>query len=139
MNGRLAILCAAAIAGALPLATQTHTRAPRSVFGVYGRTADGHDSIRITQKSNGKIGVAIKLYYALGHTCQLNKDGEWRKDHVAVVADGLDPDKPCQLNAYFDKNRVVLKDEGFRCTPVYCGTRGRLDEVSLFKASAAHK
>jgi hypothetical protein len=38
------------------------------------------------------------------------------------------------LNVFFDKGRVRLRDEGYRCAPVYCGTRGKLDDVSLPKS-----
>lgn len=140
MNGKSAILCAVAtLVVAIPAATQTRPRPPQSVFGVYGEAAAGHNSVRVTKKPRGRIGVAVNLYYAQGHTCRLNKDGVWREDHVAVEAEGLDPGLPCRLNAYFDKGHIVLKDEGLRCAPVYCGTRGKLDQVSLPKAVAAHK
>jgi hypothetical protein len=99
----------------------------------------GRDSIQVTEKANGKIGVDLKLYYANGHTCRLKKDGEWQEDHVAVVADGLDRNRSCKLNAFFDKDRVLLKDEGLQCAPVYCGTRGTLDNVSLPKYSPNRK
>lgn len=110
-----------------------------SVFGIFGQPTAGHDSIRITKKANGKIAVAIKLYYASGHTCQLNKDGEWREDHVTVIADSLEPGQACRLNISFQKDRILLKDEGYRCTPVYCGTRGTLDNVSLPKINPNKK
>ena len=136
---RLVILCG--IAGAVslpPAASESATRPPQSIFGAYGHATAGHDSIRVTEKA-GKINVALKLYYANGHTCQLNQDGGWREDHLAVVADGLDASRPCRLNVFFDKNGVRLKDEGFQCAPVYCGTRGKLDNVSLPKLEPNRK
>ena len=117
-------------------APQKPAQAPQSIFGTYGQTSAGRDSIRITEKPNGKIGVAIRLYFSGGHTCQLNKAGEWREDHLAVVAEGLDASRPCRLNGFFDKGRILLKDEAYQCAPVYCGTRGKLDNVSLPKMSA---
>lgn len=108
----------------------------KSVFGIYGQPTSGHDSIRITEKSGGRIGVNLKLYYSNGHTCQMNMDGKWNQEHVEVIADGLDANRPCKLNVFFEDRRVVLKDDGFECTPVYCGTRGKLDSVSLPKLNS---
>ena len=107
-----------------------------SIFGVYGQLTPGRDSVRITRRPNGKIGVAIKLYYASGHTCTLSRDGDWREDHVEMVAEGLDVNQPCKLSAFFERGYVLLKDDGLRCAPVYCGTRGKFDGVSLPKSGA---
>ena len=111
----------------------------KSVFGVYGQPVAGHDSIRVTEKANGQIAVNLKLYYSNGHTCHLNKEGQWSGDHVAILADGLDTNRPCRLNLFFENQRVLLKDEGSQCAPVYCGTRGKLDEASLPKFSPDRK
>lgn len=111
----------------------------KSIFGTYGQPVPGRNSIQITERANGKIGVELKLYYANGHTCKLSKDGEWHQDHVAVVADGIDQSRPCSLNAFFSKDRILLKDDGLQCAPVYCGTRGKLDGVSLPKVNANRK
>jgi hypothetical protein len=134
-------LLGAAISAVVPFpaASQMPARPPQSIFGTYGQPSAGHDSIRIGGQANGKIGVAIRLYFSNGHTCQMNKDGEWRDDHIAVIAEGLDASRPCSLNAFFDKGRVLLKDMGYQCAPVYCGTRGKLDNVSLPKTSANRK
>ena len=118
---------------------QASTRPLQTIFGIYGRLAPGQDSIGVSEKPGGKIGVALKLYYSMGHTCQLTNDGEWRDDHVAIVADGLDANWPCKLNLFFENSHVLLRDEGFRCAPVYCGARGKLDNVRLPKTSPDSK
>jgi hypothetical protein len=130
---RASILSVLAGLASLPAAAQTPAP-PQSIFGIYGQSTAGRDSIRITKKSGSKIGVAIKLYYSSGHTCSLNSDGEWREDRVVVIAEGLEANRSCTLNVFFDKGRVRLRDEGYRCAPVYCGTRGKLDDVSLPKS-----
>jgi hypothetical protein len=137
---RVGILCSVVgMVSLRPAGSQGPSGPPKSIYGIYGQPTAGHDSIQVTEKANAKIGVALKLYYSNGHTCQLNKDGEWREDHVAVVADGLDASQPCRLSAFFGKGGVRLKDEGLRCAPVYCGTRGKLDNVSLPKFSPNRK
>ena len=123
----------------LPLVSQGLTHSIKSVFGVYGQPGAGHDAIRVTEKANGQVAVNLKLYYSNGHTCQLNKAGKWSGDHVAIVAEGLDANAPCRLNLFFENQRVLLKDEGFQCAPVYCGTRGKLDDASLPKFSPDRK
>jgi hypothetical protein len=137
---RLGISCGVIGAmGSLPAAGQAPNRPAQTIFGVYGQPQSGRDSVRITEKANGQIGVNLKLYYANGHTCQLNQDGQWVEDHVAVVADGIDATRPCRLNFFFEKGRVLLKDDGFQCASVYCGTRGKLDNVSLQKFNPKRK
>jgi hypothetical protein len=123
----------------LPVVSQATAGPTKSVFGVYGQPASGHDSIRVTETSKGQIGVNLKLYYSNGHTCQMNMEGKWSQDHVAIVADGLDVNRPCKLNLFFENRGVLLKDDGLQCGPVYCGTRGKLDNVSLPKFSSKHK
>ncbi len=137
---RFAISCAVvSVQGSLPLVTQAFTGPARSVFGVYGQPAAGHDFIRVTEKANHRIGVSLKLYYANGHTCQLNEEGQWSEDHVAIVAQGLNANQPCRLDLFFEDHRVLLKDEGLQCAPVYCGTRGKLDGASLPRFSPHRK
>jgi hypothetical protein len=114
-------------------AAQESAQPPPNIFGTYGRSSAGRDSIRVLKRTNGRIGLIIKLYYSNGHTCQLNADGEWHDAHVVVTAEGLDPSRPCKLNAFFGDGRVSLKDDGLQCAPVYCGSRGKLDDVSLSK------
>lgn len=133
--GRAGVLCAFMSV----MNCQATDRPPKSIFGTYGQTTAGHDSIRVSENANNKITVTLKLYYSNGHTCQLNKEGEWSEDHVAIVADGLDTNRPCRLSLFFKKGRVLLKDEGLQCTPVYCGTRGKLDDISLPKFSPNRK
>jgi hypothetical protein len=123
----------------MPAFSQAPARPVNSIFGLYGKPTPGHDFIHVTEKADEWIGVNLKLYYANGHTCQLNKDGKWSQDHVAIVADGLDVSRPCRLNLFFENHRVLLKDEGFQCAPVYCGTRGKLDNASLPKFSPDRK
>jgi hypothetical protein len=137
---RFAISCGViSTVGSLPLLCQGPTLPPKSVFGVYGQRTAGHDAIEVIEKADGRIGVNLKLYYSNGHTCQLNKDGKWSEDHVAIVAEGLDANRACKLNLFFENGRVLLKDEGSQCAPVYCGTRGKLDDASLPKFSPKHK
>lgn len=131
MAGCAGVLCVLAVADCLLLPSLAAVPPPKSIFGLYGQRAAGHDSIRLSESGNGKVRVALKLYYSQGHTCQLNQDGEWREDHVAIVADGLDANRQCRLNLFFKNGRVLLKDEGLECAPVYCGTRGTLDNVNL--------
>jgi len=130
------VICAIS---SLPVVSQGPAPPTESVFGVYGQPSAGHDSIQVSEKTNGRIGVNLKLYYSNGHTCQLKKDGEWSEDHVAIVAEGLDANRPCRLNLFFRDGSVLLKDENFQCAPVYCGSRGKLDNVCLPKFSPHRK
>jgi hypothetical protein len=127
------------VMSSLALVSPAFTGPMKSIFGVYGGLAAGHDSVRIAEAANHRIAVKIKLYYSNGHTCQLSADGLWIADHVGIVARGLDADHPCRLNLFFESRRVRLQDEGLQCAPVYCGTRGKLDEASLPKLNRDRK
>ena len=105
---------------------------PKSIMGVYRGV--GRGSIRITPGDQGKINFALKLRYANGHTCEMDKPGEWKGERLVVLADGLDPNQSCKLEARFQPGRIQLTDEGQRCAQVYCGTRGKLDGVVLSKS-----
>jgi hypothetical protein len=89
--------------------------------------------------ATGKVGVAIRLVYAAGQSCQLEETGVWRDHKVIVKADGLTENEPCVLELTFQGAQVRLKDAGLRCSKVFCGTRGTLDAVSLPKRAAASK
>lgn len=128
---RFGICCG--VIGSLHLVSQAPAGPKKTVFGVYGQPTAGHNSIKVTEQADGQIAVALKLYYAAGHTCQLNKDAKWSGDHLAIVAEGLDENRQCKLNLFFQNGHVLLKDEGLQCAPVYCGTRGKLDNVDLPK------
>lgn len=131
-----------AVACRLPLASQAPPQdaPPKTIFGLYGTAGKaGRDTIRITPGAAGKIALALKLYYANGHTCTMEKEGEWHGDRLVIVAEGLTESEPCKLEAGFPPGRIVLKDESQRCARVYCGSRGKLDAVSLPRRTSAHK
>ncbi len=130
----LRIFCAViGVLTSFPSLSPAFTSPMKSIFGVYGEPTAGHDSIRIAKAANRQIAVNIQLYYANGHTCRLTADGQWMGDHVGIVAEGMDAKHPCRLNMFFENHRVRLQDQGSQCAPVYCGTRGKLDDASLPK------
>jgi len=112
---------------------------PKAIYGVYGSARKGHNSIRITPAASGKVNVALKLYYANGHTCTLNKEADWQSDHLVITEPGANENETCKMEASFSENRILLKDSGQRCARIYCGTRGKLDAVSLGKTGSVHK
>jgi hypothetical protein len=110
--------------------------APASIFGTYSKPG-APDSIELKSAAAGKVGVAIRLVYAAGQSCQLEKMGVWKDHKVIVKAGGLTEDEPCVLELTFHGGQVRLKDAGLRCSKVFCGTHGTLDAVSLPKRIAA--
>ncbi len=85
------------------------------------------DTLNITEQA-GTPHVALALAFEAGQSCSI-QGGATRKagDTLVLQAEGLDPDKPCELALTFDNGVVTLRDEGGRCRDVYCGTRGSLD------------
>ena len=112
--------------------------APASIFGTYSKPGVP-DSIELKSAAAGQVGVAIRLVYAAGQSCQLEQVGVWQDHKLIIKADGLTEDEPCVLELTFRGRQVRLKDAGLRCSKVFCGTRGTLDEVSLPKRVAAPK
>jgi hypothetical protein len=112
--------------------------APASIFGTYSKPGTP-DYIQLKPAAAGKVEVALRLVYAAGQSCQLKETGVWTDHKVIVKADGLDENEPCLLELTFQDAQVRLKDAGLRCSKVFCGTRGTLDEVSLPKRAAASK
>jgi hypothetical protein len=110
--------------------------APAGIFGTYSKPG-APDSIELKSSAAGKVGVAIRLVYAAGQSCQLEEMGVWKDHKVIVKAGGLTEDEPCVLELTFHGARVRLTDAGLRCSKVFCGTRGTLDAVSLPKRVAA--
>ena len=112
--------------------------APASIFGTYSKPGTP-DSIELKSAAAGKVDVAIRLVYAAGQSCQLEQTGIWTDHKLIVKADGLTENEPCVLELTFHGAQVRLKDAGLRCSKVFCGTRGTLDEVSLPKRAAVTK
>lgn len=129
MFAGLAACCAAALAGEQP--------PPKAILGLY--RAGTRDYVRISAGEGNTVHLSLKLYFSHGHTCRLDRDGQWRADHVLIVAAGIEPDEPCRLQASFANGRIRLRDEGQQCARVYCGTRGKLDGVSLPKQGRARR
>jgi hypothetical protein len=101
---------------------------PANIFTSYGVRPD---YVRVTRGNSGRIRVGLRLHFSHGQTCSLNREGDWRGDHVSIAAEGIEPSRPCELKLSFPGGRVLLADEGQRCAQVFCGTRGKLDGVRL--------
>ena len=117
--------------------------APSQIYGTYvgtqaGGTAAG-DSLKILRREGRTIGISLILHFGAGQLCRMRNDGEWQGDRLVVTAEGLHENRPCRLEATFASGRVMLKDEGQRCAQVYCGTRGKIDGVTLVKARPGKK
>jgi hypothetical protein len=117
--------------------------APVSIFGKYAKACPSPkpcrptaDSLQLTRKSDDKVGVAIRLIYAAGHSCQIDGVGVWKDNKVAIEAEGLEDNKPCRLEISLQGGTATLRDVGMRCTPVYCGTRGTFQGVTFQKPAA---
>jgi len=112
--------------------------APAGIFGTYSKPG-APDRIELKSAAAGTVGVAIRLVYPAGQSCQLEKTGVWTGHKVIVKAGGIDENQPCVLELTFQGAQVRLKDAGLRCSRVFCGTRGTLDEVSLPKLVSVPK
>ena len=130
-------LCGSLICGLAGWAV-LYAAAPVNIFGTYAKPG-APDSIELKSAGAGKIGVAIRLVYAAGQSCQLEETGVWMDRKVVVKTGGLTDDQPCVLELTFQRGHVRLKDAGLRCSKVFCGTRGTLDAVRLPKQVAAPK
>jgi hypothetical protein len=132
-------LCWAVLAGS------AIAEAPTNIFGTYSKSCTPKkgipcrptaDSLVLSKKPDGKIGVELKLIYAAGHTCQMEGTSEWKDNSITLEAEGLEADKPCRLKISFQGGKAVLQDVASLCTAVYCGSRGTFHGVTFQKPSA---
>lgn len=126
---------------------------PPNVFGDYagigcpaGGKPDGclptksTDHVLILRGKDGKDAkVSIKIVFAKGHMCTLEGSADWSDGSFTLHADGLDPNKPCQLVLHISRSVLTLEDSGGLCRDVYCGTRGALDGARFKKTHGATK
>ncbi|HUQ90276.1 MAG TPA: hypothetical protein VM120_01265 [Bryobacteraceae bacterium] len=110
----------------------TAAEVPKTIFGTY-RKAGAADTLRISRKSGHRIDVNLRLIYAAGHSCNLRENAVWREDRLVVQSEGVRSGEGCLLEMTFDKGEVRLKDEGLRCSKLYCGSRGTLHNAKLAK------
>lgn len=135
----VALATALAIFGSLAAAGEM----PDSTYGRYlgaGCSGVAESCIPTTRKdtlviskAQGSARVALKVFFDRGHRCELEGEAQWVGSRLVVRAEGLDPEKPCELGLVFGKGVVELRDLEGRCRDVYCGTRGALDGARFKK------
>lgn len=119
---------------------------PSSVFGKYagiGCPAKGKadpclptkatDSIRILAAKDADAMVSIRIVFDRGHLCILEGRADWSDGRFTLRAEGLDPNKPCQLVLRISGSVLTLEDQGGLCREVYCGMRGAFDGARFRK------
>jgi hypothetical protein len=119
---------------------------PTTVFGEYtgigcptkGKTGSclttkATDRVRILRGKGADATVNIKIVFAQGHTCTLEGRAEWSDGRFTLRADGLDPNKPCQLVLRIRGSVLTLEDSEGLCREVYCGMRGAFNGARFKK------
>ncbi|HVG20552.1 MAG TPA: hypothetical protein VNI02_15995 [Blastocatellia bacterium] len=91
------------------------------------------DRVRISRGKDANATVNIKIVFAEGHTCTLEGRASWSDGRFTLRADGLDPNKPCQLVLRIRGSVLTLEDPGGLCREVYCGARGAFDGARFKK------
>lgn len=91
------------------------------------------DRVSIQRDKEADAKVNVKIAFDKGHICALEGGAGWSDDHFTLRADGLDPEKPCQLVLRVNGSALTLEDVGGLCREVYCGTRGILDGARFKK------
>lgn len=93
--------------------------------------ASDHVSILHGQETEAKIN--IKIVFDKGHICALEGGAMWSEGSFKVHADGLDPEKPCQLLLQIKDSELTLEDVGGLCREIYCGARGTFEGARFKK------
>jgi hypothetical protein len=91
------------------------------------------DRVRILRGQGADATVNVKIVFDKGHICTLEGRATWTDGRFTLRADGLDPNKPCQLVLRVSGSVLTLEDPGGLCRAVYCGTRGALDGARFKK------
>jgi hypothetical protein len=91
------------------------------------------DQVRISRGKDSDATVKIRMVFDKGHTCALESKATWSDGGFAVRTQGLDPNKPCQLELRITGSILTLHDPEGLCREVYCGTRGAFDGARFKK------
>ena len=91
------------------------------------------DHLRISSDTDARATVNVKIVFDKGQSCGLKGKATWTNGYFRVQADGMDPDKPCQLGLHIDGPVLTLEDPGAMCREVYCGTRGAFEGARFKK------
>ncbi len=91
------------------------------------------DRVGILRDRETDAKVHVKMVFDKGHVCALTGGAIWSGDRFTLRADGLDPDKPCQLTLRIQGSALTLEDAGGLCREVYCGTRGAFEGARFKK------
>ncbi|MBI3560277.1 MAG: hypothetical protein HY080_00965 [Gammaproteobacteria bacterium] len=97
---------------------------PRDPKAEYCSNTTSTDYVIVKPSKKADAHVKIRRVLAQGHTCTLDQDMSWSDGHLTYNAEGIKPDKPCKLELWFKDETLVLKDIGYICRELYCGSRG---------------
>lgn len=85
------------------------------------------DYVNLVQNPDGKVQVSLWLTYGNSHLCQMEGIGVWKENHVLV--EQKDKWSTCNLKIISDGNVLLIRDQDFDCTRMFCGARGSLDNT----------
>lgn len=91
------------------------------------------DRVRIFRDKNANAMVSVRIIFDRGHICTLEGAATWMDGHYTLRSDGLDQNKPCQLELLINGAVLTLDDPDALCREVYCGTRGAFDGARFMK------
>jgi hypothetical protein len=98
---------------------------------------DGYftSTITLSRVKGPQVRVIADLYFANGHSCDLNAIGTW--DGQKVIVEVVVPDRPkpnvCRIEFFFESDLLQTSSDSPACQ-AFCGSRGGFNDIELKKA-----
>jgi hypothetical protein len=139
--GRILTICCILSIGALDAMARSPDR-PSGIYvgaGCFGALSTNcldtgkNDVVKISHVKENRATVSIRLVFDRGFTCHLDGEAKYNNSQYILVADGLDPRKPCRLILHLTGSQIELEDPEDLCREVYCGAGASLDGARFKK------
>ena len=97
---------------------------------------DATDCLTVSVLGSGSVEFDVALYFNMDHSCELSGEAQ-PKTNGSLVYTGskATEDEGCTLAIVTKGDTITLKDEGMKCSPVWCGARGTLDGATFARST----
>ncbi len=97
---------------------------------------DATDCLSVSMLGSGEVEFELALYFNMDHSCELSGEAS-PKTNGNLVYEGSKAtnDEGCTLAIVTKGDTITLKDEGQKCSPVWCGARGTLDGATFARST----
>ena len=97
---------------------------------------DATDCLTVSMLGSGSVEFELALQFDMDHSCELSGEAQ-PKTNGSLVYTGskATEDEGCTLAIVTKGDTITLKDEGMKCSPVWCGARGTIDGATFARST----